>query len=143
MDQKEEIVKELKEISPKLAEIKKNDPILVDEQYFYHLKENILVKVSNDSKTTIYPTHFLVRIFLKKWFYSAGGLLVILILIITFSIFRNNELSSEEYILTTFDSETMIDYLLEQTQQNEDKNDLLYNTILEEDIDEFLIINEL
>jgi len=141
MTQENEILKELHEISPKLADIKKNEIFNVPENYFSDLKSNILRKIDNKRKE-------------KK--FSFSGILVspqilVAVVIITFILFTivtlnkhsSRENISEEYILTNFDTETIVSYIMNDPVSDRYDKNAIMDEILNENIDESLIIEEL
>lgn len=135
-----EILKELAEISPRMAEIENEVEFKIPEQYFENLSTLIMNKL--DQKQ-IYLKH---KRIIRWQVYSVAAVLAV---IVSFSFWKygfNNKndlykyLSSEDYILSNCSEAFLLEYMEENQLNMEDDK---YSDIDIEQFDTDLLIEEL
>lgn len=139
MSDPKDIHNELKQISPRLAEIDKKENYDVPEGYFDQLSEEILRKTVKSNRIHYNSFFSSNRV---KAFAAAACLGLIILAGLRLShhkVFNNKELTPEAFALEYIDSEVMVDFLLNHQHSETDNTE---NQILDE-IDENIILEEL
>lgn len=144
MQMNDEIKKELESISPKLADLPRQEAFNVPDNYFAQLPNAIQQRINAEQKN---PHRITGHLFGSSAFKWAAASIVILILgsgyyyLAWKSFYYSNNMSSEAYIIENFDEGTISEYLSSippKTKKDIEARDNLLNNI-----DEELIIDEL
>jgi len=143
MEIHDDILKELEDISPKLAEIPRQDPFTVNEAYLAQLHEATMKRIRNEQKDDNVIRGHLFHHSAIKW---AAASIVILVLgsgyyYLAWNSFYDRKSATEAYVLENVDEEIMTDYVAEIPTKAGKKNESIDNSL--ENIDEEIIIEGL
>jgi hypothetical protein len=144
MEKPDNIEKELREISPELAGISREDGFPVREDYFQDLPGRVQEKIRNQAMPGRVVRGHVFGPKTLKWIAAS---IAILILASGYyykawkSFDPGNYTNSESYVIENFDEATITEYLTEISSVNETTDELIDNTL--GNIDEEIIIEEL
>jgi len=142
MKSKNEILNELHQISPKMAEIEKKEIFRLDDNYFADLKERIL-----ERKRKKVSNYFLqIPQILSNTKVKVVFTVILIAFISTYILFKVNHQTTsndiEEYVISNINSDIIVDYLMNDLKSTETNNSAQEDLLID-NIDEFLIIEQL
>jgi len=144
MQKSDEIKKELESISPKLAEIQRQDAFNVQEDYFTNLPDQVQKRIRKKEKPEIIVRGHIFGSSTIKW---AAACIAILVLgsgyyFLAWNSFNNrNSVYNEAYVLENVDEEIITDYFTELPDKANKNKEAIDNSL--DNIDEEIIIEGL
>jgi hypothetical protein len=143
METNDDILKELKSISPKLADLPREDAFNVPAGYFSKLPEIIQLRINTDQKDDNVVRGYIFGYKALKW--VAASIVIVLLgsgyYYLAWNSFYDNKSITEAYILENVDEEIITDYVAEIPVKGNIKKENIDNSL--EEIDEEIIIEGL
>jgi hypothetical protein len=143
MENQNDLLKELENISPELAKVSKKDAFSIPDGYFETLPDVISERIhSGNLKGKVVKGHFFGSRFLK---WAAASIIILLLgsgyYYFAWNSFYDNAKVTEIYVLENVDEEIMTEFVADIPSKSKNKHEAIDNSL--DNIDEEILMDEL